>query len=352
MHGVRKYLQLFKRLMYVHKFGFFSTITRNFNFQKEKMKKIISLTIILTVFLCVKASAQTSDVGTFVANTLTAVSLFDHGSLLLNQVRKDKEANISVEGFTNSLKFKNDNPIDPVFSGKDTGLLAGLDMFKTDNFVVGMLARYSVTELEQTQDYSKITDIGFGGYLGFFSNGIDIKALIRAGYQTYSSKKTDSMVRTQDDFSGKSVVANVEIKRKIFGSGVFQLNPFINYNAALSITNGMELDGLSVAENKYFASNAGGGLAMELHLSGFFISVSAGADYILTGDVNTIDASISGVDTQIVSTKQDNLIKKANASLEFNISQNIGMFFNAGYQVSATYENIFGGVGINYQFGE
>lgn len=305
------------------------------------------------VFASVKASAQTADVGTFVANTLTAVSLFDHGSLLLNQVRKDKISNISVEGFGDSLKFKNDNPTDPVLSGKDTGLLAGLDMFKTDNFVVGMLARYSVTELEQTQDYSKISDVGFGGYLGFFSNGIDIKGIIRAGYQTYSSKKDDSVVRTsQDNFYGKSIAANVELKRKIFGSGVFQLNPFIDYNAVYSMTDGMEIDGLSVAQNNYFASNAGGGLAMELHLSGFFISVSAGADYIITGDVNTIMASVSGIDSEISSTKQDRLIKKANASIEFNISQNIGMFFNAGYQVSSTYENISGGAGLNYQFGE
>ncbi|AKL97739.1 autotransporter outer membrane beta-barrel domain-containing protein [Endomicrobium proavitum] len=316
------------------------------------MKKLL-LALVISISCFCAAYAQVNKGGVFIANVLTVPSFADAQTSALNNLHQYKEANISAEVSLGSFKYKKENAIDADFDGKERNLLVGLDMYKTDSVTLGMLVKYSVTELDEFGDYSKITDIGVGGYLGYFFEKLDVKAVLRTGYQTYSNEKNTSVIKTsKGEFTGNSFMANVEAKYKIPVNEVFVLKPFVAFDAGANFYKGVSLDGFSLKGGSYFKSAVEGGAGIEAQLSGVFLYLDIGVGYLLSGNKNTITADVLGVETEIEGTKQSRVAAKTRIGAEVDLNSDVALFFNAGYSESSSFRNVFAAIGVNCKIGE
>lgn len=313
---------------------------------KTKILIVFSLIVLFSTSIYAQNSAK------FLADSLAAINYSLGKNTLFLQIQENKEFNIALECFADNFKIKAKNNSEVDLKGKNSGIFVNLDLYENQkqNVRMGMLIRYDVLYLEQSSNKSDVQDIGLGGYIGWFNYTFDIKGSVRFGYQTYVNQSEGS----KSEFSGMSAFADIEAKYKIFLKEYLILKPFAALDFGFNMNDSfMENSGtvnLDVDKNTYFRAQSELGVGLESVISDLLLYCDAGVNFLLAGKENEIKTKTPGYE-KIKSSKYDEIFYRLSLGGEYNISETIGFYLNAGYRLSQNYNDLYGNIGISYKIG-
>ncbi|MCL2485006.1 MAG: OmpA family protein [Endomicrobia bacterium] len=250
------------------------------------------------------------------------------------------------------------------FKARNGYLILGLEKYSDNsNFMMGYYASIGQHDTHQWDDIVDINDYRGGLYLGKFIDKWTIRAELSGGYQQYQGKRQQLLLqsRTESEYDGWNINANVEAFYKILESNIANISPFAGLDGSFIKTSGFREKGfdnaaavLTVKDNQFEILNAAVGLRAEKEVGILRWYGELGARYNLRGSKGTFTASLNNLNNEMKIFGAGNSLLSGKAELGFSadIWKGLEVFAMGSYEKAERFHQVVGETGIGYRFGQ
>jgi len=250
------------------------------------------------------------------------------------------------------------------FKARNGYLILGLEKYSENtSFMMGYYGSIGQHDTHQWGDVVDINDYRGGLYAGSFKDKWTIRGELSGGYQQYQGKRQQLLLqsRTESEYDGWNINANVEAFYKILESNIVNISPFAGLDGSFIKTSGFREKGLdnaaavlTVKDNQFEILNAVAGLRAEKEVGILRWYGEIGARYNLRGSKGTFTARLNNIneDMKIFGAGNNLLSGKAELGFSADIWKGLEVFAMGSYEKAERFWQVVGETGIGYRFGQ
>jgi len=250
------------------------------------------------------------------------------------------------------------------FKARNGYLILGLEKYsENSSFMMGYYGSIGQHDTHQWNDVVDINDYRGGLYAGSFKDKWTIRGELSGGYQQYQGKRQQLLLqsRTESEYDGWNINANVEAFYKILESKIANISPFAGLDGSFIKTSGFREKGLdnaaavlTVKDNQFEILNAVAGIRAEKEAGILRWYGEIGARYNLRGSKGTFTARLNNIneDMKIFGAGNNLLSGKAELGFSADIWKGLEVFAMGSYEKADRFWQVVGETGIGYRFGK
>ncbi|MDR3050022.1 MAG: autotransporter domain-containing protein [Elusimicrobiota bacterium] len=303
--------------------------------------------------------------GVFIANLLNTALDYDDIGNIYQRLNRDSFSDISNQIWLQtgalSKNYNTDDNSNERFSYNDYSIAGGVDIYKTENLMLGAYLKYDDKKFKQEKSRAKSNNYEIGAYgmkeFLLNRNSIFLKADLAFGFQNYSLNRNIELVNKtySADSSFRTNIAQSALQ------GEYIYNEYFSFFAGLNsvfLTNpnikekngewiGLEIsNGTNIRISGIFGANAASKYKkLKLNVKVYGKPILSGADSKIK--VNFLQSDI-GQKSEISSVKEG-FSAGIFGNVEYTFSNSISVFFNNDLNISEPAFAYSFNIGVNYK---
>jgi outer membrane autotransporter protein len=183
--------------------------------RKKKLAGLAAVTMALIFTVCFSKSTFAADTSIY-ANSLLTPFLNAKSEHVYYKIQRQndgcpkKHNAVWAEYYYNNIEFVASND-SAGYKNAINGILAGYDIFETESLLLGIMAGYGDSKLEQDQNSTEADNFNFGLYGGYQTGNWHLKSMFFSGYEKYKTKRAGN----ESEYNGYSASLDLELGYKI-----------------------------------------------------------------------------------------------------------------------------------------